>query len=78
MADESLDAGRQRLGLSHMDLWVDYFALGGLLDLGELARCLRGERQHVSDTDHDVIAHALNERFRGLGQNHPMAYRSVA
>jgi len=24
--------------------------------------------------DHDVIAHALNERFTELGRNHPVAY----
>jgi hypothetical protein len=25
--------------------------------------------------DHDVIAHALNERFTELGKNHPVAYQ---
>jgi len=26
--------------------------------------------------DHDVIAHALNERFTELGANHPVGYLS--
>jgi hypothetical protein len=27
-----------------------------------------------TDHDHDVIAHALNERFSELGGDHPVAY----
>jgi hypothetical protein len=28
--------------------------------------------------DHDVVAHALNERFSELGRNHPVAYSTTA
>ncbi len=63
MPDVALDAARRQLGLSYMDLWIDYFALGGNLDgMGSLptftANC------HTNITDHNIIAHALNERFR--------------
>jgi hypothetical protein len=35
---------------------------------------VRGEHP-VSDSDHNVIAHALDERFRERGHDHPLAYR---
>src|SRR5215213_845999 len=32
-----VEAARRRLGHSYMDLWIDYFALGGNLDVDQLA-----------------------------------------
>jgi hypothetical protein len=41
------------------ELWLRYFALGGTGTLSE----------------HDVVAHALNERFTELDRDSPVAYR---
>ena len=74
MSNVRHDAARLRLGLSPMDLWIEYFALGGVLDAEDLGAYLRGDRD-VGDTDHDIISHALNEQLRDQGQNDPLAYR---
>jgi hypothetical protein len=74
MPHHTLDDARRRLGLSYMDLWIECFALGGNLDADGLEHYLHGERA-VSDTDHNVIVHALNEAFLDLGHNHRLAYR---
>ncbi len=34
------------------------------------------EALRPSSHDHDVVAHALNERFVELGGNHPVPYRA--
>lgn len=73
MHDASLDAARQRLGLSVLELWIEYFALGGRVDAHGFAAYLRAASD-LSDTEHNVIAHALNERFQTSGLDHPMPY----
>jgi len=70
---ERLDLARRQLGLSYTELWIDYFALGGILDLSALTGYLQGDRTN-SDGDHNVIVHALNELFRARGQDNPIAY----
>ena len=74
MRQPRLEDARQRLGLSYMDLWIDYFALGGNLDADQVAHHLRGDRP-VSDSDHNILAHALNERFQDRAENNPMPYK---
>lgn len=54
-----------------------YFELGGMDSAIELEAILFGILQ-PSQHDHDVIAHALNERFVELGGNHPVPYLSDA
>jgi hypothetical protein len=68
-----LDTYRQEAGLSFGELWLRYFELGGMSTGFELEAFLFG-MVAPSDHDHDVIAHALNERFSELGANHPVAY----
>lgn len=63
----------QEAGLSHDELWLRYFELGGMSTGFELEAFLYGVLA-PSDHDHDVIAHALNERFTELGGDHPVAY----
>jgi hypothetical protein len=75
MTDAALDVARQRLGLSYMDLWIDYFALGGYLDVDGLTSYLHGHRR-TNTTDHNTIVHALNEEFRDRGQDNPVPYRT--
>jgi hypothetical protein len=68
-----LDLFRQQAGLSHGELWLRYFELGGMSTGFELEAFLYGLVTPES-RDHDVIAHALNERFTELGANHPVSY----
>jgi hypothetical protein len=70
---DELDGYRLSAQLSHGDLWLRYFGLGGMSTGLELEAFLLGALT-PSIHDHDVIAHALNERFAELGDNHPVAY----
>jgi hypothetical protein len=70
---DELDMYRQEAGLSHGELWLRYFELGGMSTGFELETFLYG-LMSPTRRDHDVIAHALNERFTELGANHPVAY----
>ena len=71
---DGLDIARRQLDVTYMDLWIDYFALGGILDVAGLTGYLQGNRSNT-DSDHDVIVHALNERFRDRGEDNPVKYR---
>jgi hypothetical protein len=70
---QSLDVARQEAGLSHRELWLRYFELGGMSSALQLEAILYGALRPETH-DHDVIAHALNERFSELGGNHPVPY----
>jgi hypothetical protein len=74
MPDPAFDAARRELGLSVLDLWIRYFALGGSLDATAVGVYLEGGTS-IGDNEHDVLAHALNEAYTAQGQNHPLAYR---
>ena len=50
-----------------------YFELGGMSTGLQLEAYLYGALR-PSRHDHDIIAHALNERFVELGGNHPVPY----
>ena len=71
--DRVLDRYRQRAGLSHGDLFLRYFELGGMSTALQLEAILYGALI-TSPHDEEVIAHALNERFVELGGNHPVPY----
>lgn len=68
-----LDQARQDAGLSHGDLWLRYFELGGMSTALQVEAFLYGALL-PNDHDYDIVAHALNERFVELGGNHPVAY----
>jgi hypothetical protein len=70
---DALDGFRQRAALSHGELWLRYFQLGGMSTGLQLEAFLYGALEPTHH-DHDVIAHALNERFVELGGNHPVPY----
>ena len=72
-AIDELDTFRQEAGLSHGELWLRYFELGGMSTGLELEAFVYGVLS-PSAHNHDVIAHAINERFVELGGNHPVAY----
>lgn len=71
--NDVLDRHRREAGLTHGELWLRYFELGGMSTALELEAFLYGALR-PSDHDHDVVAHALNERFVELGGNHPVPY----
>jgi hypothetical protein len=68
-----LDQAREDAGLSHGELWLRYFGLGGMSTALQVEAFLYGALQ-PSAHDYDVVVHALNERFVELGGNHPVAY----
>jgi hypothetical protein len=71
--NDALDHFRQDASLSHGELWLRYFELGGMSSGLELEAYLYGALE-PTEHDHDVIAHALNERFVEMGGNHPVPY----
>ncbi len=71
--DVRLNVARLDAGLTIADLWLRYFGLGGMSTPVELEALLFGALM-PTDHDHDLIAHALNERFVELGGNHSVPY----
>ena len=69
-----LDEFRRQAGLSHGDLFLRYFELGGMSTAFELEAILYGALEPGAH-DREVVAHALNERFVELGGDHPVPYR---
>ena len=69
----ALDQYRRDARLTHGELWLRYFELGGMSSAVGLEAFLYGALQPTAH-DHDVIAHVLNERFAELGGNHPVPY----
>lgn len=72
-----LEQARRTLGLSVSDLWLRYFAIGGMSTELEIEAILY-RALIPSDADHDMIAVALNERFSELGGDHPIRYSNDA
>lgn len=70
---DALDVFRKDADLSRGELWLRYFELGGMSTSFQLEAFLHGALT-PSDHDHDVLAHALNERFSELGGDHPVPY----
>jgi hypothetical protein len=70
---DSLDSYRKVAELSRSELWLRYFELGGMSTAFQVEAFLHGALE-PSPHDHDVLAHALNERFVELGGNHPVPY----
>jgi hypothetical protein len=71
-----LDTYRQDAGLSHGELWLRYFELGGMSTGFELEAFLYGVLIPTAH-DHDVIAHTLNERLVELGGTVRVAYSNA-
>ena len=70
-----LEASRDMLDMSVIDLWWRFFALGGSIDAYQLSDYLAG-RTGATDDVHDTIVHALNETFSERGHDYsPVPYR---
>jgi len=59
--------------MSFDELWLAYFALGGMATPAGLRGYLDGSETRA--IDYDVLAQAINERFVERGGNHPVPYR---
>lgn len=68
-----LERARRDVGLSVDDLWMRYFALGGMSTALEIEAYLAGALV-TPGHEHDVLAVALNERYFELGGDHPVPY----
>jgi anti-sigma B factor antagonist len=76
LGGRELDQVRRSARLSVKDLYVDYFALGGTAELGEVAAHVNGASVPLNLHQQDVMVHALNERLVDLGQDRLLAYAS--
>jgi hypothetical protein len=68
---DALEQARREVGLSVADLWMRYFALGGVSTALEVEAILFGALIPITH-DRDVLAVALNERFAEMGGDHPI------
>lgn len=75
-ASASLDQVRRDLGLSHDELWLRYFGLGGMSNALEVEGFLYGALVATAH-DYNIVALALNERSAEVGADHSVAYREV-
>jgi hypothetical protein len=73
LSDDALDVHRRNAELTRSELFVRYFALGGMSTAFQLEAFLYGALR-PSPHDYDVIAHALNERLVELGGNYRVPY----
>lgn len=74
----ALETARLDLDLTLPDLWLQYFALGGTMDMARLGTYLSDDATSTrSDSDHDALVHALNEVYGDLGLDHPIPYRAA-
>ena len=62
----ALEATRRRLGLTGPELWIRYFAVGGMSSPLEVEAILYGALL-PTDHDRDLLAVALNERCAEVG-----------
>jgi hypothetical protein len=69
MPHRALETARQLLGLSVLELWWTYFALGGVGDAFVLESYLSGRSAGPTTVTHNAIVQALNEAFADRGQD---------
>ena len=75
MADWSalVEAARRDVGLSHVELWFRYFALGGMSTPLQVEAYFYSALEPTRH-DRDLIATALHDRFAELGRQSPLRY----
>ena len=72
-----LELARIDLGLTVFELWLAYFALGGVRTALEL-RAYLSFGGASSEADHDAIVHALNEEYHDRGQGDDVVAYAVS
>ena len=55
------------------ELWLRYFALGGMSTPVELEAYILGALRPTGH-EHNLVVHAINERHLELGDDHPVPY----
>lgn len=74
---EVLESARRDLRMSLSDLWWRYFSVGGMMTALEMDAVLH--RALIPTlVERDLLAVALNERFRELDRDHPIPYSDDA
>jgi hypothetical protein len=73
LPSDGLNRAREDVGLSHGELWLRYFELGGMSTGLQLEAFLYGALE-PSAHDYDVIALAVNERLAELESSVRIAY----
>jgi hypothetical protein len=73
-AATGLDDARRRAHLSITELHLRYLALGGSSTRGDVGAHVAAAAT-LSDLQHDVLVHALNERFMELAAPERLPYR---
>ncbi|MFN2608296.1 MAG: hypothetical protein ABR511_10495 [Acidimicrobiales bacterium] len=68
-----LEAARVQAGMEPGEVWLAYFALGGM-EWPDVVQAIFDGSVAPSRADYDMLAHALNERFVDRGGNHPVPY----
>lgn len=68
-----IEAARIQAGMTVTELWLAYFALGGVASVTTMESYLGGKG--ALPMDYDVLAQAINETFVERGGNHPVPYR---
>lgn len=72
----ALNSFRLDAHLTGGELWLRYFELGGMSSPFQVEAFLAGALEPTPH-DHDILAHALNERFSELGGDHPVPYTDI-
>jgi len=75
--DRELDHARQVAGLTIEQLWLAYVGLGGTSSLAVMASGV-ADSHLITAHEHDLIGHAINERFMDMDQDYPVPYRRQA
>lgn len=69
-----LQAAFEHTGLSGIDLWLRYVALGGSIPPQDLLSHIARDGADLDTYQRDVLALALNERFHELKMDTPVPY----
>lgn len=72
-----LNRAREDAGLTISEMWLRYFALGGMASPDELEAYLHGALDPTAQ-EHNLIVHTINERFMESGRDHPVPYADEA
>jgi hypothetical protein len=72
-ASDDLENARRDVGLTHDELWMRYFALGGAAMPTEFEAYLAGALK-PEPGERDILVHALNERSMELGSERRWRY----
>ena len=68
-----LEAARVQANMADSDVWLAYFAMGGIESPGTLRSFFDGTAAPSAE-EYDLLAQVLNEKFMEDGGDHPVPY----